>query len=112
MSYLCQPSAIEVPLRFPQQVQRWMPTLQNPYPMNFMQAPSADHQIFVSYNNGAFLQGLHTVKGPMMFPSREYNPNPKTAWEMKHTTPYPTTHSVPGPYLQSYINLPYKMYMY
>ncbi len=25
---------------------------------------------------------------------------------------YPTTHSIPGPYLQSYINLPRRTYMY
>lgn len=112
MSYYCESSRIEIPSRFPQSVQHWIPTLQNPYPMNFIQAPSVDHQIFVNYKNGAFLQGLHPVKGPIMFPLNSWNSQPKTAWEMKHTIPYPITHSIPGPYLQSYIYLPNKIYTY
>ena len=90
------------------------------YPMNFVQAPSPTHQIMVYYNGKPQLQGLSTNKGPVMYPLRETNCNPKNGYERKHTIypmrnsaiMYPTTHSVPGPYLQSYIALPNKMYTY
>jgi len=104
----------------PPVMQRWMPTTQNPYPMNFVQAPSPTHQVLVQYNGQSYLQGLSINKGPVMYPTREVNCNPVNAWEHKHTTRpkccpavvYPTTHSIPGPYLQSYIALPRRQYPY
>ena len=116
---------IETPKSYPEEslwnpAQRWMPSLQHPYPMNFVQVPSPAHQVMVYYNGKPQLQGLSTAKGPVMYPSREVNCNPKNGHERKHTIcptrnnaiMYPTTHSVPGPYLQSYIALPNKMYPY
>ena len=37
---------------------------------------------------------------------------PLTIYNNARVIKYPTTHSLPGPYLQSYINLPYRTYMY
>lgn len=112
-------SNIEIPLRFPQSMQRWMPTLQQPYPMNFTQAASPEHQLLVQYAGKPRLQGLSPILGPTMFPLYEYDAYPVNAWERKHTIynpnnkiAYPTTHSIPGPYLQSYISLPRKVYAY
>lgn len=67
----------------------------NQYPMNFVQAPSVNHQIVVYYKGSPHLQGLSTNKGPVMYPY------PKT--HLSGPITYPTTHSIPGPYLQSYI---------
>ncbi|ANB50386.1 hypothetical protein [Powai lake megavirus] len=99
--------------------QKWKPSKLYPYPNNFTQAPSREHQIMVYYNGKPQLQTLSPNTGPMMFPEREVNVNPINGWERKHTTypknshiMYPTTHSIPGPYLQSYINLPQKTSMY
>ena len=84
---------------------------QNPY--SFVQAPSSSHQVNVYYNGKQYLQGLSPNVGPIMFPKREVTSHPRNAWEHKHCKiAYPTTHSIPGPYLQSYINLPGKTYMY
>lgn len=85
---------MELPQPYDPLYQRWFPTTTNPYPMNFVQAPSATHQLLINYKNDTFLQGLHPVKGPFMYP---YRP-PQTA-----CIAYPVTHSIPGPYLQSYI---------
>lgn len=111
--------SIERPIRSPDIAQRWIPTLQNPYPMNFVQAPSPTNQVMVYYNGRPQLQGLSTVKGPVMFPQREITENPVNGWERKHTiyprknaAVYPTTHSIPGPFLQSYAVLPNRMYPY
>jgi hypothetical protein len=123
MSQYCEfenNNEIPTPLLYPDPTQRWMPSLQHPFPMNFVQAPSASHQVLVYYNGKPQLQGLSTNKGPVMFPLREVNCHPKNSWERKHTIcpfknnaiVYPTTHSVPGPFLQSYIALPNKMYAY
>lgn len=120
MSSYCEyDQDIEKPIAYPEPAQRWMPTSQHPYPMNFVQAPSKSNQVLVYYNGKPQLQGLSTNKGPVMFPLREVNSNPKNGWERKHTIfprnsaiCYPTTSSVPGPFLQSYIALPNKMYMY
>lgn len=111
---------IELPILDP--YQRWVPTPQNPYPMNFVQAASPDNQVIVNYGGKSYTQGLSTVTGPIMFPYRERNCNPINGWERKHTRfagcnrnpaiMYPTTHSIPGPYLQSYIALPRRMYPY
>lgn len=111
---------LEIPIAYPDNVQRWMPSLEHPYPMNFVQAPSPTNQLLVSYQGQPNLQGLSIVKGPVMFPLRERNCHPRNTWERKHTfcpfgqnkIAYPTTHSVPGPFLQSYIALPRRMYMY
>jgi len=117
---------IEIPVRYQEPFQRWMPTTANPYPMNFVQAPSLSNQVLVRYQNQPFTQGLSTILGPQMFPFYERNCNPRNAWERKYTSlvgcnrdrpnpnaiAYPTTHSIPGPLLQSYIRLPYRMYSY
>jgi len=111
---------IELPVLFSLPAQKWIPTQKHPYPMNFVQAPSPKHQINVFYNGKPQLQGLSTVTGPIMYPLREVCANPKNGWERKHTIypkqnsaiVYPTTHSIPGPFLQSYIALPNKMYPY
>jgi hypothetical protein len=97
-----------------------MPTAQHPYPMNFVQAPSQSNQLLIYYNGKPQLQGLSTSKGPVMYPQKEVNCSPSNSWERKHSfcprkntaIQYPTTHSIPGPYLQSYIALPNKMYGY
>ena len=124
MSYLYEDN-IEKPIPYPDHMQRWMPTTQQPYPMNFVQAPSPSNQTLVYLNGRPYLQGLSQSSGPIMFPVRETNCDPKTAWEHKHTSypkgyctgrnsaiVYPTTHSIPGPFLQSYIALPRKQYPY
>ena len=119
MSYL-RDDYIEKAEPAPAHLQRWMPSAQHPYPMNFVQAPSATNQNLVYYNGKPYLQGLSTSSGPIMFPTREANCHPKNAWERKHTAypsccsavVYPTTHSIPGPFLQSYIALPNRQYPY
>lgn len=115
MSYL-QKDCIEPVYPAPANLQRWMPTTQNPYPMNFVQAPSPTNQTLVYYNGKPHLQGLSTSSGPIMFPSREPNNHPNNGWERKHQSnskiAYPTTHSIPGPFLQSYIALPRHQYPY
>lgn len=97
----CNYGVIETPIVCP--VQRWMPTLQHPYPMNFVQAPSASHQILVNYNGTPQLQGLSVNTGPVMYPV----PQSTVIINRSGKSPiaYPTTHSIPGPYLRSYINL-------
>ncbi len=137
MSQYCEfENNIETPKTYPDPTQRWMPSLQHPYPMNFVQAPSPTNQVLVYYNGKPQLQGLSTVKGPVMYHTRQINcksipdlttgnglsprwGNPKNSWERKHAVcprnnaiMYPTTHSIPGPYLQSYIAIPNRMYMY
>lgn len=83
---------INNPKKYPDIEQKWKPNSKQPYPMNFVQAPSSTNQVLVYYNGKPCLQGLSTNKGPIM---------------------YPTTHSIAGPYLQSYININHrKMYMY
>jgi hypothetical protein len=79
------------PVRYPDNVQVWFSTPQNPYPMNFMQAPSYGHQVLVNYQGQSMLQGLSTIRGPFMFPVR-------------NQIAYPITHSIPDPYQQSFIN--------
>jgi hypothetical protein len=96
----------------------WTPTVQHPYPMNFIQAPSSTHQILVHYEGKPHLQGLSVNTGPIMFPvdtqscsyrGADYIPRyPKS----KSVIAYPTSHSIPGPLLRSYIHLPNHMYMY
>lgn len=100
--------------------QQWQPTLKNPRPNNFTQAPSPNHQLRVYYNGKPQLQTLSPSQGPQMFPIREINENPTNSYDRKHSIyphksnaiVYPTTHSIPGPYLQSYIRMPNKYLMY
>lgn len=120
MSYAPYEQNIDLPVRYPDNVQRWMPTLEQPYPMNFTQAQSPKNQVVVYYQGKPYTQALSTNTGPIMYPVRESTLCPKNGWERKHTIyprrngaiVYPTTHSIPGPYLQSYIALPKKMYPY
>nr|URM62401.1 hypothetical protein [Mimivirus sp.] len=65
--------------------QKWKPTKLYPYPNNFTQAPSREHQIMVYYNGKPQLQTLSPNTGPIMFPEREINANPINGWERKHT---------------------------
>ena len=93
--------------------QRWIPSSARPYPMNFVQAQSSQHQIRVVYRDHVLDQGLSINQGPVMYPVRQsHNRGPVNGYERKNCIMYPTTHSIPGPYLQSYINLPNRMYMY
>lgn len=103
---------IDRPKVYPQQ--RWMPTTDNPYPSTFPHAKSPQHQINVSYRGTPALHGLSHSSGPFMYPLKaKQSRGPINSYERKHSAiVYPTTHSVPGPYLQSYITIPNKMYMY
>ena len=121
MSQYCQfENNIEIPKPYCNPLQQWTPSRQHPYPMNFVQTPAPTRQVLVYYNGKPQLQGLSVNKGPVMFPLREVNSQPNNSWERKNTIyptrnsaiMYPTTHSIPGPYLQSYIALPHKMYPY
>lgn len=130
---------VQIPQRYPEVAQRWIPTTAHPYPMNFVQAPSPNHQVLVmsgieasnitcpsgnkvTYNGQPYTQGLHTTAGPRMFPYPNVRCDscPSNSWERKHTVyprgenpiAYPTTHSIPGPFLQSYISLPKRVYGY
>lgn len=93
----------------------WSPTTQHPYPMNFVQAPSKTNQLLIYYNGKPQLQGLSTVKGPFMYPVKDNNSKLSSNINKGHknsAVQYPTTHSIPGPCLRSYIALPKKMYTY
>lgn len=83
------------PTRYPDRLQVYKSNA--PYPMNFTQAPSFSHQILVDYGGRAALQGLSTIKGPVMFPVKT-----GPAWE--RGLAYPMTHSIPDPYQQGFIN--------
>ena len=119
---------LELPERYPNDLQRWMPSTYQPYPMNFSQAPSAQHQVSVSYQDQPFLQGLSPNTGPYMYPDcrkivisgatpigftqnlskiqSKHQYQPSSGLCKKSAIMYPTTHSIPGPYLRSYINIP------
>lgn len=111
---------LEEPTNCLEPPRQWMPSSQHPYPMNFVQAPSLSYHNMISYNGKPYLQGLSINKGPIIYPSIEKTCNPKNGWERKHTIfpknesaiVYPSTHSIPGPLIQSYIALPNKMYPY
>lgn len=76
------------------------------------------NQIWV--NNKPYVQRLSPNIGPYMYCTGKVsgpNPtgsNPKHALFMPTSAiMYPTTHSIPGPFLQSYIKMPrYKCYPY
>ena len=123
---------VEIPQRYPNDLQRWLPSTTQPYPMNFSQAPSPQHQNLVDYKGQRFLQGLSPNTGPYLYPdcrkiiisgnNLNQQSNNLSKIQSKHNNSaiprsksviaYPTTHSIPGPYLQSYINLPRKTYPY
>ena len=42
-----------------------------PYPMNFVQAPSYYDQDLVMYRSNPYLQGLSIYYGPVMYPIRQ-----------------------------------------
>lgn len=88
------------PISYPQHVQKWNPTSQNPYPMNFVQAPSSEHQIMVTFNGQPYLQGLSTVRGPFMFPIRNQCPVPTN-----NVFAYPPERSVLTEHNLAYVNL-------
>ena len=56
------------PVSYTDQIQIWHGTPSNPYPMNFVQAPSYSNQKLVNYQGQTYLQGLSTIKGPIMYP--------------------------------------------
>jgi len=85
----------QYPTRYPDRFQLYKSSA--PYPMNFMQAPSFENQILIDYGGQPMLQGLSTIRGPFMFPVRAQVPQ-------LSQLAYPITHSIPGPYQQSYIN--------
>ena len=64
--------------------------------------------ILVQYKNKPYYQKLHPSYGPYMVPLN----NQSTIYLSNNKIVYPTTHSIPGPYLQSYISLPNRKYMY
>ena len=107
-------NCVDAPHLAPPYQQRWMPSTHNPYPMNFSRAKSPNHQINITYKGAPMYQGLSPSSGPYMYPMKvQYNRGPINSYERKHSAiVYPTTHSIPGPFLQSYIALPNKMYMY
>lgn len=82
------------PVRYPGYIQIWQATPENPYPMNFTQAPSFGHQVIVNYEGLPNLQCLSPVRGPFMFPVRS-------------PIVYPRTHSVLDPYQRAYLNYGY-----
>lgn len=91
----------------------WQPTSVHPYPMNFVQVPSSAHQIRIYYGKQPYLQGLSTAIGPVMYPVKGSDtPIHKNYSQYNNKIAYPTTHSIPGPFLQSYIDLPRKSSMY
>lgn len=80
------------PVRYPEYAQIWKGTPQNPYPMNFMQAPSFGNQVLVNFQGRPALQGLSTIRGPFMFP-------------VQSPIVYPMSHSVLDPYQRSFLGL-------
>ena len=95
---------VNKPIRMPNNCQLWHATELYPYPMNFMEAPSAKHQVYVTYNGNTMLQGLDRTRGPMMWDCNAFQRSPiKNCSRSKIM--YPTTHSYPDPFQQSYINL-------
>jgi|ERR1044071_5991890 hypothetical protein len=88
------------PYRYPSSAQIYRPTPANPYPMNFMQAPSYGHQVLVNYRGQPTLQGLSTIRGPFMFPVRT-----EFIYPLESKLPYPMSHSIPDPFQRTYIGL-------
>lgn len=83
-----------------------MPSLQQPYPMNIpikktLPQESLTHQIVIYYNGKPHIQNNYKNKSKKIYDQ-----------SINNAIVYPTTHSIPGPFLQSYIALPNKMYPY
>lgn len=75
------------------------------------------NQLNICYKGQTLTQGLNVNKGPQMHvvksTVRQTLPTTQTISPTKSAIVYPTTHSIPNPYLQSYIFLPTKkVYMY
>ena len=88
------------PIRYPDAFQSFRQN--GPYPMQFMQAPSFNHQLLIDYGGQTALQGLSTVRGPFMFPVRREIIYPVGR---SNRPAYPITHSIPSPFQQKYIGL-------
>jgi hypothetical protein len=90
---------------------KWFPTINHPYPMNFVQEPSTRCQLIICYNGEANLQGLSAFKSPTIFTNKHTGneERPKIDTHISHTM---MNHSTPGPYILSYYALPYKIYAY
>ena len=88
------------PIRYPDAFQSFRQN--GPYPMQFMQAPSFNHQLLIDYGGQTALQGLSTVRGPFMFPVRREIIYPVGRG---NRPAYPITHSIPSPFQQKYIGL-------
>ena len=105
------------PTAYPDYLQKYHPTQQNPYPMNFVQAPSFDHQILVNYNGQPMLQSLSVNGGPQLCPVRNINgglfsrnSNRSLQNINQSQVAYPLSHSVLDPCDRSYLKCPYCVY--
>lgn len=72
------------------------------YPTNLAYYPRSN-KTYIQYGNSVFLQGLHPVKGPVMYPLANGYSNTNN-----FLPAYPTTSSVLNPYLRSYTCCGYK----
>lgn len=61
----------------------------------------------IIYNGKPYEQTLSINKGPIIRPINKY-----TSGSITNPICYPTTHSIPGPFLQSYIALPNRVFPY
>lgn len=95
---------------YPNQLQEWKPTQSNPWPMNFMQAPSYRHQRLVTQTMGScsqpMLQGLSTIRGPFAFPVQaEPMPDIYQGTSNNITEPFVTINGIPVAATQSSPNV-------
>ena len=99
MPYRGMPQQQMSPQQMSQQMPQWRPTANNPYPMNFMQAPSPQHQLAANYGGRPQLQGLSVNQGPQMYPQMQMHPqmqqSPQSACAY-HQSEFPTHQA--GPY--------------
>ena len=86
-----------IPIRYSDRFQSYNDTPQYPYPMNFVQAQSPNNQVLVNYRGQPMLQGLSTIRGPMMFPVRDVNIN------VEQKTDQMWAYGVLDPYQQSFL---------
>lgn len=86
-----------LPVRYPEVYQSFVPTPLNPYPMTYNLPPNPQYSVKVSFNGVPMYQTLNPAAGPIMYPAI-YPSN--SVWG----TPYPANFSVPGPYELWYIN--------
>lgn len=91
----------------PYPIARSRNTLNDNYPMSVSNPAPLNKTVIVTYNGQPYRQTL-SQNGPYMYQSDTPSYRYKSSCIC-----YPTTHSIPGPYLQSYINMPFmKTYMY